>query len=337
LLWVVSLLFGCGGGTGGETAVSPALPATETAPAAAILVDGSSTVGPITSEMATVYREDNPDVTIEVAISGTGGGFKKFCAGETDISDASRPIKEAEMETCAANGVAFIELPVAFDGIAVMTNLDNEFVDCLTTGELETMWAQDAWQTVTNWRDVRPSFPDKPLTLYGPGAVSGTYDYFTEAIVGDEGESRPDFWANEDDDMLLQGIADDPTALGFFGLSYYERNRGQVKLLAVDHDDGCVKPNTETVARGLYQPLSRPLFIYVNRDRIDEKPALDPFLTYYLAHAPERVDDVGYVPLTEPLYELAEDRYENRVTGSVFAGSGAAVGVSLADLLMRER
>ncbi len=335
---VFMLLSGCGGES--ETAVPPTplppiTPPLTTLSNPAILADGSSTVGPITIQMADNFRQTNPDAAIQIAISGTGGGFKKFCAGETDFSNASRPIKESEIATCQQNGVEFIELPVAFDGIAVLTHLDNNFVDCLTSAELQTMWESAAWQTITNWQQVRASFPDHPLTLYGPGTASGTYDYFTEAIVGEEGVSRPDFWANEDDEMLLTGIHADPTALGFFGLSYYDRNRGQVKLLAVDHGQGCVEPNTETVARGLYQPLSRPLFIYINTTSLAQKPALDAFVAYYLANAAEQVDDVGYIPLTDPLYDLAQERFTARQTGSIFAGSGAAVGVSLADLLLK--
>lgn len=334
---VLLILSGCGRE---DTAVSPTPLSSPNSPPPtlsnpAILVDGSSTVGPITSQMADNFRQTNPNETFEMAISGTGGGFKKFCAGETDFSNASRPIKESEIIACQQNGIDFIELPVAFDGIAVLTHLDNLFVDCLSSAELQTMWEPAAWQTITNWQQVRASFPDHALTLYGPGTVSGTYDYFTEAIVGAEGVSRPDFWANEDDEMLLAGIHADPTALGFFGLSYYDRNRGQVKLLAVDHGQGCVEPNTETVARGLYQPLSRPLFIYVNTDSLAQKPGLAPFVDYYLDNAAEQVDDVGYIPLTDPLYDLAQARFVARQTGSIFAGSGATVGVSLADLLLK--
>lgn len=336
LFWLTVMgLVACGR----VAAITPAPTHNAIAPVAdnnTILVDGSSTVGPITQLVATTYQETNPTFAINIAISGTGGGFRRFCAGETDISDASRPIKETEVSACASNGITYIELPVAFDGLAVLVNRGNEAVTCLTRAELQKIWGPDAWQTVTNWQQIRADFPDQPLVLYGPGSASGTYDYFTEAIVGEEGVSRPDFWASEDDDLLVEGINKDPGALGFFGLAYYERNRGQVKLVAVDNGTGCVEPNTETVAKGLYQPLSRPLFIYLNVASLNNKPALREFITFYLRNAPRLVDDVGYIPLTDAIYTLAQQRFEAQTTGSVFEG-GSSVGVSLADLLIREQ
>ncbi len=302
-----------------------------------ILVDGSSTVAPITMAVAEEFQKLYPEVRVPVGISGTGGGFKKFCAGETDISNASRPIKSSEVETCAKNGIEFIELPVAFDGLAVLVNPANDFVDCLTVEELKKIWEPDAEGKITNWSQVRAGFPDRPLTLYGPGVDSGTFDYFTEAIVGKAQASRGDFLPSEDDNVLVQGIAGDPNALGYFGLAYYEENQDKLKLVAIDAGDGqCVYPTQETVANGTYRPLSRPLFIYVNRARADAKDEINLLVRYYLEHAKTLVPEVGYIPLTDELYSLALQRYEKRIVGSVFKG-GPQVGVTLADLLKAEQ
>lgn len=302
-----------------------------------ILVDGSSTVAPITAAVAEEFQKTYPDVRVPVGISGTGGGFKKFCAGETDISDASRPIKESEVELCNQNGIEYVELPVAFDGLAVMVNPANDFVDCLTVGELKKIWEPAAEGVITNWNQVRADFPNRPLSLYGAGVDSGTYDYFTEAIVGEEGASRGDFLPSEDDNVLVQGIAGDVNALGFFGLAYFEENADKLKLIGIDNGNGCVRPNTETVAGGTYQPLSRPLFIYVNRERIDQKDEISTFITYYLENAGAFSAEVGYIPLTAEIYQLAKARYNQRITGSIFEGIGSKVGVSLQDLLAKEQ
>ncbi len=302
-----------------------------------ILVDGSSTVGPITMAVAEEFQKLYPEVRVPVGISGTGGGFKKFCPGETDINDASRPIKSSEMEACQKNGVEFIELPVAFDGIAVVVNPQNDFVDCLTVEELKKMWEPAAEGVITNWSQVRPGFPDRPLTLYGPGADSGTFEYFTEAIVGKALSSRGDFLPSEDDNVLVQGVAGDPGALGYFGLAYYEENKDKLKLVAIDNGQGCVLPSFETVAGGTYQPLSRPLFIYLNRARADAKDEIDLFVQFYLQNAKNLVPDVGYIPLTDEIYDLALQRYQKRVVGSIFEGGGPQIGVSLSDLLKKEQ
>jgi phosphate transport system substrate-binding protein len=302
-----------------------------------ILVDGSSTVAPITAAIAEEFQAEYPNVRVPVGISGTGGGFKKFCNGETDISNASRPIKESEAELCKQNGIEYIELPVAFDGLAVMVNPKNDFVECLTVEELKKIWEPEAEGKITNWNQVREGFPNRPLNLYGPGTDSGTYDYFTQAIVGKEGASRGDFLPSEDDNVLVQGIAGDENALGFFGLAYYEENQDKLKLVAIDGGNGCVLPSLETVSNGTYQPLSRPLFIYVNRARVDEKDEISAFVAFYLKNAPTLVKEVGYIPLTPEIYELAQKRYDNRVTGSIFEGQGSTVGVSLADLLAKEQ
>ena len=302
-----------------------------------ILVDGSSTVAPITVAVAEEFQKQYPEVRVPVGISGTGGGFKKFCNGETDISNASRPIKESEVELCKQNGIEYIELPVAFDGLAVMVNPSNEFVSCLTVEELKKIWEPAAEGVITNWNQVRADFPNQPLSLYGAGVDSGTYDYFTQAIVGKEGESRGDFLPSEDDNVLVQGIAGDPNALGFFGLAYYEENKDKLKLVAIDNGDGnCVLPSLETVTNGTYQPLSRPLFIYVNRERVDQKDEISTFISFYLQNAANLVLDVGYIPLTPEIYQLAQQRFDKRITGSIFEGVGSTVGVSLADLLAKE-
>lgn len=302
-----------------------------------ILVDGSSTVAPITAAVAEEFQAEFPEVRVPVGISGTGGGFKKFCTGETDISDASRPIKPSEVDLCKQNGIEYVELPVAFDGLAVLVNPANDFVSCLTVDELKKIWSPEAEGVITNWNQVREGFPDQPLALYGAGTDSGTYDYFTAAIVGTEGSSRGDFLPSEDDNVLVQGIAGDANALGFFGLAYYEENADKLKLVAIDNGDGnCVLPNTETVSNGTYQPLSRPLFIYVNRERIDQKDEISAFVKFYLENAGALSAEVGYIPLTDEIYALAQQRYDKRVTGSIFEGLGSTVGVSLSDLLAKE-
>lgn len=323
---------GSAGQAQAEQAAQPAEAGADT-----IIIDGSSTVAPITSAVAEEFQRENPNVRVPVGISGTGGGFKKFCAGETDISDASRPIKESEFQECSANGIEYIELPVAFDGMAVLVNPANDWVECFTVEELKKVWEPAAEGVITNWSQIREGFPDRPLNLYGAGVDSGTYDYFTQAIVGEEGASRGDFLPSEDDNVLVQGIAGDENALGFFGLAYYEQNMDKLKLVAVDNNNGtCVLPDIKTVADGSYQPLSRPIFIYVNRARIDEKPILNAFVDFYMKNAGALSAEVGYVPLTEEIYTLAQKRYDDRVIGSIYAGGGSQVGVSLADLLAAE-
>ncbi len=345
LVLLSMLLSACTAAAPAPSASAPAAeaPAAE-APAAApdsgadtIIIDGSSTVAPVTSAVAEEFQRENPDIRVPVGISGTGGGFKKFCAGETDISNASRPIKESEFEQCKANGIEYIELPVAFDGMAVMVNPTNDWVECLTVEELKKVWEPEAEGVIMNWNQVREGFPDRPLNLYGAGVDSGTYDYFTQAIVGEEGASRGDFLPSEDDNVLVQGIAGDENALGFFGLAYYEQNMDKLKLVAIDNNDGnCVLPDINTVANSTYQPLARPIFIYVNRARIDEKPILDAFIDFYMVNASELSAEVGYVPLTDEIYQAAQKRYDNRVVGSIYAGGGSQVGVSLLDLLSAE-
>ena len=312
--------------------IAPAPPEPAAGISGTVLIDGSSTVGPITQAVAEEFQLLHPEVRVPVGISGSGGGFKKFCLAETDISNASRPIKQKEIDTCTENGIEFIELPVAFDGLAVLTNPANDFVDCLTVDELKLIWEPPAEETVTSWAQVREGFPDEPLVLYGPGVDSGTYDYFTEAIVGEEGASRGDFTPSEDDNVLVQGIAGDRNAMGFFGLAYYTANAERLNLVGVDGGDGCVLPSPETVNTGTYQPLSRPLFIYVSVEAA-ERPEVQEYIRFYLRNAGTLAADVGYVALSDEAYELALQRLENRVTGSVFGGAGSKVGVSIEELL----
>ncbi len=299
-----------------------------------IVVDGSSTVFPISEAVAEEFGAENPNVRVSVGVSGTGGGFKKFCAGEIDITDASRPIKESEVEACAQNGIEFIELPVAFDGLTVVVHPENDWATCLTVDDLRTMWEPAAQGTVTRWNQVRPEWPDAPLSLYGPGTDSGTFDYFTSAVVGEEGASRGDYTASEDDNVLVQGVANDPYALGYFGFAYYVENQDKIKAVAIDGGNGCVLPSEETINNGTYQPLSRPIFIYVRKDALD-RPEVEAFVTFYLDNAAALAAEVGYVGLPDRAYELAKERVAKRITGSVFSG-GSQVGISIEELLKIE-
>ncbi|MGH6921539.1 MAG: PstS family phosphate ABC transporter substrate-binding protein [Geminicoccaceae bacterium] len=306
-----------------------------------IQIDGSSTVYPITEAMAEEFQlASGGKYRVTVGISGTGGGFKKFCRGETHISDASRPIKESERTACKEAGIEFIELPVALDALTVMVNPGNDWVDYLTVDELKKIWAPDAQGKVDNWSQVREGFPDRPLTLYGAGVDSGTYDYFTEAVVGEEGASRGDFTASEDDNVLVQGVAGDANALGFFGLAYYVENQDRLKAVPIQPPGGgaAVLPSVETARDGSYQPLSRPIFIYVSKQAADKSKAVEEFVNFYLdpERAQQLVREVGYVPLPEEAYELAMKNFEQRETGTAFEG-GSKVGVSIEDLLAAEK
>jgi len=280
----------CGGGE----------PAEEGALSGPIEVDGSSTVYPISEAVAEEFQREHRGTRVAVGVSGTGGGFKRFCAGETDVSNASRAIKESEAADCRANGVQFTEVSVAWDGLSVVTNPANDFVQCLTTDELKRIW--EPGSTINNWSEVRSGFPNKPLKLYGPGTDSGTFDYFTEAIVGEEDASRPDYTASEDDNVLVGGIAGDPNALGYFGFAYYEENADKLKVLGVDGGTGCIQPSVETIESQTYAPLSRPLFIYVSDVGL-AKPQVEAFIEYYLTEGPALVRSVGYIPLDPEMYE----------------------------------
>ncbi|HLC48863.1 MAG TPA: PstS family phosphate ABC transporter substrate-binding protein [Candidatus Andersenbacteria bacterium] len=301
-----------------------------------ITIDGSSTVFPITEAVAEDFQKTDNIVNVTVGVSGTGGGFKKFCAGETNISDASRPIKSTEIEACKASGIEFIELPVAFDGLAVMVHPKNTWVDSLTVAELKKIWEPEAQGKVLKWSDVRAGWPDTALRLYGPGADSGTFDYFTEAIVGKEDSSRGDFTASEDDNVLVQGISNDQDSLGFFGLAYYEQNKDKLRLVPIDdgkaeNGEGAILPSRETVEGGTYQPLSRPIFIYVSRVAA-EREDVNRFVEYYLNQAGQLVPQVGYITLPGDAYERALDKFKKRTIGSIFAG-GSQVGITVDTIL----
>ncbi len=282
-----------------QQAPTPTSPAGSPSPAstAARL---SRTVFPITEAVAEEFRKIHPGVQVNVGVSGTGGGFKRFVTGETDISDASRPIKDSEAQAAAQNGVEYVELKVAIDGLSVVVHPENSFVDCLTVEELKRIW--EPGSTINNWRQVRAGFPDQPLHLYGPGTDSGTFDYFTEEIVGQARASRADYTASEDDNVLVQGISGDRNALGYFGYAYYVENPGKLKLLAVDSGKGCVLPTSETIENGTYTPLSRPLFIYVNKQKLAQRPELRAFVEFYMQHGAELADEVGYIPLPAQAY-----------------------------------
>ncbi|NBD16555.1 MAG: phosphate ABC transporter substrate-binding protein PstS family protein [Cyanobacteria bacterium] len=335
-------LAACGGGqqaqNGGTEGETTGASEEDSQLSGSVAVDGSSTVFPITEAMAEEFQQKHPDVRVTVGVSGTGGGFKKFCNGETDISDASRPIKEVEKEACAEAGIEYIELPVAFDAISVIKNPANDWAECLTTEELETMWRPDAQGQIDNWNQVRDSFPDQRLSLYGPGVDSGTFDYFTEAIMGEGGASRGDYTASEDDNVIVQGVMSDQGGLGYLGLAYYEENQDELGAITIDdgnpdNGEGCIEPSTATVEEGTYQPLARPIFIYVRRSAAEEKPQVQAFIQFYMDAANRNlVSEVGYVALSDSIYQKALSRFEERKTGTVFE-DGSTVGVKLNEVL----
>jgi len=299
-----------------------------------IKIDGSSTVFPITEAVAEEFQKVERGVRVTVGISGTGGGFKKFTAGETDLSDASRPIDPGEAEQAARNGIQYIELPVAFDALTVMVNPKNNWAASMTVAELKRIWEPAAQGKIMNWNQIRSSWPKAPLKLYGAGADSGTFDYFTEAITGKAKASRGDFTASEDDNVLVQGIANDRNALGFFGFAYYAENQDKLKAVAVDGGKGPVLPSAKTVEDGSYQPLSRPIFIYVSKKSLG-KPEVKEFVEFYLRNAPKLVKQVKYVALPAKAYTVGLARMKSVKVGTAFGGE-AEVGVKIDDLLKRE-
>ena len=322
----------CGGGSS-ESAASNAAPAV-------IQVDGSSTVFPISEAVAEEFQKANPGIRVTVGISGTGGGFQKFCRGETDISDASRPIRPTEIETCQKAGIEYIELPIAYDGLAVVVNPKNTWATSVTVAELKTLWSPDAQGKVLRWNQVRSSWPNREVRLFGAGVDSGTYDYFTEAVVGKEGASRGDFTSSEDDNVLVQGVGSDELALGFLPFAYVEQNQDKLKLVPVDdgkadNGSGPLAPSAETVRNGTYQPLSRPLFIYVAK-KAAERPEVQKFVDAYF-DASALVREVGYVELTPQIYDLAKKHFAERKVGTAFGAGGSQVGLTLEQLLTREQ
>ena len=276
-----------------------------------VKIDGSSTVFPISEAVAEEFMKVHRNVRVTVGVSGTGGGFKKFCLGETDISDASRQVKDMERDACTEKDIQFIELAVAFDGLSVMVNPDNDFVDHLTVEELNKIWEPES--KIDNWKDVRPGFPDLGIKLYGPGTDSGTFDYFTDEINGGEGASRSDYTASEDDNVLVKGIAGDKGSLGYFGYAYYTENTDKLKLVAVDGGDGPVLPTPETINNGTYAPLSRPIFIYTSISSLINKPHVLEFVKFYLSEGPALVPQVGYVELPAEQYTEGWDRVKAAV------------------------
>ncbi|MFB6275926.1 MAG: PstS family phosphate ABC transporter substrate-binding protein [Halothece sp.] len=268
-----------------------------------VKIDGSSTVYPITEGVAEEFQKKyRGQYRVTVGVSGTGGGFEKFCRGETDISDASRPISQSEKEKCAQNGIEYIKMPVAYDGITVAVNPKNDWANSMKVSELKTIWKPEAQGEVTRWSDVRSSWPNAELALFGPGSDSGTFDYFTEAIVGKEGASRGDYTASEDDNVLVKGVENNKNALGYFGYAYYAENKDALKAVAIDNGEGPpVKPSQKTIESGEYAPLSRPLYIYVKKSSLD-KPGVRTFVEYYMQESKPIIQDVGYVPLSRQSY-----------------------------------
>jgi len=322
-------LAACGGGGGqsGESGVQ------------LIRVDGSSTVFPITEAVAEEFYAET-GIRVTVGISGTGGGFQRFCRQETEISDASRPIRPAEIEACRQSGVEYIELPVAYDGIAIVVNPKNTWATDITVEELKTLWEPEAQGQIMRWNQVRASWPDREIHLFGAGVDSGTYDYFTEALIGMEGASRGDFTSSEDDNVLVQGVSSDELGLGFLPLAYVEQNMERLTIVPVDdgiEDNGAgpIVPSVETVRGGTYQPLSRPLFIYVSRAAA-ERAEVQQFVGSYF-DAADLVREVGYIELTPEIYALAEQHFADRRLGTAFGEGGSQVGLRLEELLTRER
>ena len=312
-----------------------------------VRIDGSSTVYPITEAVAEEFGASNPRVKVTVGIAGTGGGFKKFCANEIDVVNASRPIKESEVTECVKSKVGYVELPVAYDALTIVVNPKNTWVSSITVAELKKIWEPEAQGKITRWNQVRADWPDAPLRLFGPGVDSGSYDHFTEAIVGKQHSSRGDFTSSEDDNVLVQGVAGDVNALGYFGMAYFQENSDKLKAIPVDdgkdeNGKGPQVASLENVTKGAYQPLARALFVYVNKISA-ERAEVKQFVSFYLQNAPELTKQVGYIPLSPSVYTLAGTRFDKRVAGSVFGagsskdGKGAtSVGMTIEELLKRE-
>jgi phosphate transport system substrate-binding protein len=316
--------------------VAAALAAAVPAHAQIVKIDGSSTVFPITEAVAEDFQKSKKGaIKVTVGISGTGGGFKKFCRNEIDISDASRPILQKEMADCKAAGIEYIELPVAFDALTVVINPKNAFIKQLTVAEMKKMWEPGAQGKVMRWNQVNAAWPDAPMKLFGPGADSGTFDYFTEAVVGKSKSSRGDFTASEDDNVLVQGVSRDANALGYFGFAYYVENKDKLKAVPIVNEKGqAVLPSLEAVEKGTYTPLARPIFIYVNAKSL-AKPEVKEFVEYYMTHGAKLAKEVKYVPLPASAYKTAWDHVLKNKKGTVFGGV-AEVGITVEELLKRE-
>jgi len=315
ILALTAGLVACGGGATTEAGEDTA--AAGSGVSGDIQIDGSSTVFPISEAMAEEFQAANPDARVTVGVSGSGGGFEKFCGGETDISNASRAIKEEEVANCEAAGIEFIEVPIAYDGITVVTSTANDWAQCLTVEELNTTWAPEAEATVTSWSQIRPDFPDEPLALYGPGTDSGTFDYFTDEVNGEEGASRGDYTSSEDDNVVVQGVESSNGGLGYFGYAYYAENEGNLKAMEIENEDGeCIAPTLETIADGSYNPMSRPLFFYVKKEAYDTKPQVQAFVDYKLDGANGGlIEEAGYVPLPEADLAASKSRVDEGKLG----------------------
>ncbi|MBX9851419.1 MAG: PstS family phosphate ABC transporter substrate-binding protein [Cytophagaceae bacterium] len=305
-----------------------------------IKIDGSSTVFPISEKAAGKYSKTENSTKVKVSESGTGGGFKKFARKEIDISNASRPIKKSEDSACKAGGVKYIELPIAYDGLAVVVNPQNTWVDKLTVAELKKIWEPAAQNKIMKWSQIRAGWPDIDIKLYGAGTASGTFDYFTEAIVGEAKSSRGYYNPNENDNVLVQGVAGDKAALGYFGLYYYLENQDKLKIVPIDDEDstngaGAIIPSMETVMNGTYQPLSRPLLIYISKESSTKKE-VDGFVNFYLDNAETVVKEAKYIPLTKETYAIVKERYKNKVVGSLFLALKSTVGIKLEELLKKQ-
>ena len=283
-----------------------------------IEADGSSTVGPFTTRAAELFQQENSDVQVTVGVSGTGGGFERFCAGETDLSNASRSIDDDEKAICEQKGVEYVEFQVANDALTVVVNTENDWATCLTTDELKKIWEPDS--QVNNWNQVRSDFPDQELKLFGPGTDSGTFDYFTDAINGEEGASRTDYSPSEDDNVIVQGVSGEKGGLGYLGFSYYEENQDTLKAVEIDSGDGCVAPSVETAQDGTYTPLSRPLFVYAKTESF-ARPEVAAFVQYLLDNADTIAEEAQFVPLTDEQKQEALSTFEEASSG---AGSGSS-------------
>jgi phosphate transport system substrate-binding protein len=330
---ILSGAWACGGGRGTEGGGG------STAAPQVITADGSSTVAPITEAVAEEFQRANPGMKVTVGTSGTGSGMGRFCRDEIDIADASRPIRKDEVDKCTGAGIQFIELPVAYDGLAVVVHPKNTWATSMTIAELKKLWEPAAQGKVMRWNQIRPSWPDREVHLLGAGVDSGTFEYFTEAVAGKAKQSRGDYTSSEDDNVIVQGVAGDEGALGYFGYAYYEQNRDKLKLVAIDDEDdtngkGPILPSPESVKNGTYRPLSRPIFIYPKIKALD-RPEVKNFVEFYLNKGVPLIREVGYVPLSDQEYNLVRNRFTSRKTGSMFEGLDSHSQVTLEQRLSR--
>ncbi len=333
LLVVAALVVGTTTGLSEKAAAAPSL-------SHGVVVDGSSTVFPISEAVAEEFQRVNTSTNVTVGVSGTGGGFKKFLAGEVDVVNASRPIKASELEFAQMSDISFVELPIAYDALSVVVNKKNTWVDHLTVSELKKIWSPESQGKVMKWSDIRPGFPDKPLRLFGPGTDSGTFDYFTEVINGKEDASRGDYTSSEDDNVIVKGVEGDEGALGYFGVAFYEANKARLKVVPIDDERpengvGPQLPTAENVLKATYKPLARPLFIYVRSSSL-EKPEVAKFASFYLENAKALSADVGYIPLLDALYGQVRARLTGKVAGTLFKGKPGNTSVTLEQLMAAE-